>query len=89
MTLALSRNGEYLATAGQSGTKVKIWATLVKETNQAQKEGQTIITEPIYTVRRGLDRAVIKELVFSASSQLLAASSDHATIHCWKLPMKN
>lgn len=89
MTLALTRNGEYLATAGQSGTKVKLWRTKVDRKEGEEQNQQTFITEALYTVRRGLDRAVIKDLVFSASSQLLAASSDHATLHVWKLPMKD
>ena len=49
-TLALTRNGDYLATAGQSGTKVKIWSTKLKEGD---------VLEPIYIVRRGLNKAVI------------------------------
>lgn len=77
-TLALTRNGEYLATAGQSGTKVKIWSTNIQE-------GE--VPAPIYTVRRGLDKAEIRALVFSKSNKYLAASSDHATVHVFKLPM--
>ena len=76
--LALSRNGDYLATSGQSGTKIKIWTTKINEEE---------MPEPIYTVRRGLDKAIIRDLVFSRTSQYVGASSDHATVHVWKLPM--
>ena len=68
MTLALTRNGEYLATAGQSGTKVKLWRTKIDRKEGEELNQQTFITEALYTVRRGLDRAVIKDLVFIASS---------------------
>ena len=42
---------------------------------------------PIYTVRRGLDKAEIRGLVFSKTNKYLAASSDHATVHVFKLPL--
>ena len=38
-------------------------------------------------MRRGIDKAVIQDLVFSKNSQYLGASSNHATVHVWKLPM--
>ena len=85
MTLALSRNGEYLATAGQCGTKIKIWSTKTEEGEEQKQNAAPLV--PIYTVRRGLDRAVIKELVFSKTSKFIGLSSDHAKLHVWKLPM--
>lgn len=69
--LALTQDGQFLATASTKGTLVRIYNTL---------EG-TLLQE----VRRGADRAEIYCLAFSSTAQWLAVSSDKGTVHVFSL----
>ncbi|KAG9157227.1 hypothetical protein Leryth_004895 [Lithospermum erythrorhizon] len=69
--LALTQDGQFLATASTKGTLVRIYGT---------QEG-TLLQE----VRRGADRAEIYCLAFSPTVQWLAVSSDKGTVHVFSL----
>ena len=70
--LEMSKDGRILASASQTGTLIRIFATH----NCAR------ITE----LRRGVDNAIIFSLAISPSNKLLAATSDKATIHIFDIP---
>ncbi|KAJ6260687.1 hypothetical protein Dda_4914 [Drechslerella dactyloides] len=67
MALALSPNGELLATASENGTLIRIFSTA----------SSAIVTE----LRRGIDKALIYSMAFSPSSNRLAVTSDKGTLH--------
>ncbi|EWC48108.1 hypothetical protein DRE_02687 [Drechslerella stenobrocha 248] len=67
MALALSPNGELLATASENGTLIRIFSTASSGT----------VTE----LRRGIDKALIYSMAFSPSSTRLAVTSDKGTLH--------
>ncbi|KAF3935997.1 hypothetical protein ABW20_dc0108413 [Dactylellina cionopaga] len=67
MALALSPNGELLATASENGTLIRIFST----------SSSAIVTE----LRRGIDKALIYSMTFSPSSKRLAVTSDKGTLH--------
>ncbi|KAF3903627.1 hypothetical protein AA313_de0204984 [Arthrobotrys entomopaga] len=67
MALALSPNGELLATASENGTLIRIFSTA----------SSAIVTE----LRRGIDKARIYSMAFSPSSNRLAVTSDKGTLH--------
>ncbi|KAK2796512.1 Phosphatidylinositol 3,5-bisphosphate-binding protein [Emmonsiellopsis sp. PD_5] len=68
----LSPNGEVLATAGETGTLIRVFAT----TNCAR----------MAELRRGVDYAQIFSLAISPSNTLLAVTSDKSTLHIFDLP---
>ncbi|PGH09981.1 SVP1-like protein 2 [Blastomyces parvus] len=68
----LSPNGEVLATAGETGTLIRVFAT----TNCAK----------MAELRRGVDQAEIFSLAISPSNTLLALTSDKSTLHIFDLP---
>ncbi|PGH12309.1 SVP1-like protein 2 [Helicocarpus griseus UAMH5409] len=68
----LSPDGQVLATAGQTGTLIRIFAT----TNCAK----------MAELRRGVDQAEIFSLAISPSNTLLALTSDKSTLHIFDLP---
>ncbi|CAL5872057.1 uncharacterized protein PFLUO_LOCUS6314 [Penicillium psychrofluorescens] len=70
--MALSPDGEALATASEVGTLIRIFATA----------NCTKLAE----LRRGVDHAVIFSLAFSPSNTLLAVTSDKSTLHIFDLP---
>ncbi|KAL4872442.1 hypothetical protein BDV12DRAFT_143367 [Aspergillus spectabilis] len=70
--MALSPDGEVLATASEAGTLVRIFAT----SNCAK----------MAELRRGVDHAVIFSLAISPSNNLLAVTSDKSTLHVFDLP---
>ncbi|KAH0562783.1 Phosphatidylinositol 3,5-bisphosphate-binding protein [Trichoglossum hirsutum] len=70
--LDLSRDGEILATASETGTLIRIWST----TNCSR----------IAELRRGVDPAAIFSLAISPSNTLLATTSDKSTLHIFDLP---
>ncbi|KAF7909724.1 uncharacterized protein EAF01_003442 [Botrytis porri] len=70
--LALSRDDEIIATASETGTLVRVFAT----TNCAK----------IAELRRGVDHADIFSISISPSGQLLAVTSDKATLHVFDIP---
>ncbi|TQS35443.1 hypothetical protein Golomagni_04136 [Golovinomyces magnicellulatus] len=70
--LGLSLNGQILATASETGTLIRVFATH----NCAR----------IIELRRGIDQAVIFSLAISPSGLLLAATSDKSTLHIFDLP---
>ncbi|KAJ5958523.1 uncharacterized protein N7479_005673 [Penicillium vulpinum] len=70
--MALSPNGKLLATASESGTLVRIFAT----------GNCTKLAE----LRRGVDHAVIFSISFSPSNTLLAVTSDKSTLHIFDIP---
>ncbi len=65
--LAISQDGELLATASEQGTLIRIWST---------RSGAKL-TE----LRRGHDPATIFSLAFSPAGRLLACTSDKGTLH--------
>ncbi|KAL2812386.1 WD40-repeat-containing domain protein [Aspergillus granulosus] len=70
--MALSPDGEVLATASEAGTLVRIFAT----SNCAK----------MAELRRGVDHAVIFSLAISPSNDFLAVTSDKSTLHVFDLP---
>lgn len=70
--MALSPDGEILATASESGTLIRVFST----------SNCTKIEE----LRRGVDHAVIFSLGISPSNNLLAVTSDKSTLHIFDLP---
>ncbi|KAK6360437.1 Phosphatidylinositol 3,5-bisphosphate-binding protein [Orbilia blumenaviensis] len=67
MALALSPNGDLLATASENGTLVRIFST----------SSSAIVSE----LRRGIDKAMIYSMAFSPSSNRIAVTSDKGTLH--------
>ncbi|KAJ5282344.1 hypothetical protein N7497_002493 [Penicillium chrysogenum] len=70
--MALSPDGNLLATASEAGTLVRIFAT----------GNCTKLAE----LRRGVDHAVIFSISFSPSNTLLAVTSDKSTLHIFDIP---
>ena len=68
----LSRDGQYLATASETGTLIRVWSTV----------NCTKIAE----LRRGVDPAFIFSLAISPNSSMLAVTSDKSTLHIFDLP---
>ena len=69
--IALSPQGDRLATASGKGTLIRVWDT---------KSGMQT-----HELRRGADRAVIYGIHFHKSGLRLAVSSDKSTIHIFRL----
>ncbi|KAH8908158.1 WD40 repeat-like protein [Coniochaeta sp. PMI_546] len=70
--LQLSPDGELLATASDTGTLIRVFAT----SNCAR----------LAELRRGIDSATIFSLGFSPSGTLLACTSDKSTLHIFDVP---
>lgn len=70
--IAVSPDGELLATASEMGTLIRIFAT----SNCAK----------LAELRRGIDPATIFSLGFSPSGTLLACTSDKSTLHIFDVP---
>ncbi|KAJ5649866.1 SVP1-like protein 2 [Penicillium longicatenatum] len=70
--LALSPDGEVLATASETGTLIRVFSAA----------NCTKLAE----LRRGVDHAVIFSLSFSPSNVLLAVTSDKSTLHVFDVP---
>ncbi|KAH6675120.1 WD40-repeat-containing domain protein [Halenospora varia] len=70
--LDISRNGDILATASETGTLVRVFAT----SNCAR----------IAELRRGVDHANIFSIAISPSGELLAVTSDKSTLHVFDIP---
>ncbi|TVY20972.1 SVP1-like protein 2 [Lachnellula arida] len=68
----ISRDGEVLATASETGTLVRVFAT----SNCAR----------IAELRRGVDHATVYSLSIAPSGQLLAVTSDKSTLHVFDIP---
>lgn len=68
----ISRDGDILATASETGTLVRVFAT----SNCAK----------IAELRRGVDHATIYSLAIAPSGQLLAVTSDKSTLHIFDIP---
>lgn len=68
----ISRDGEVLATASETGTLIRVFAT----SNCAR----------IAELRRGVDHATIYSLAIAPGGQLLAATSDKSTLHVFDIP---
>jgi len=73
--MALCKNGELLATASEKGTLVRVW--------------NTTKSKPLCIFRRGADKAEIRDLQFSKNNTFMSVSSDHATIHLFKIDLTN
>ena len=69
--IAVSFDGNLIATASEQGTLIRIFTS---ETGEKLQE-----------VRRGKDKADIKHICFSPDYKFLAASSNKGTIHIWSL----
>jgi len=70
--IEISPDGEIMATASETGTLIRVFAT----SNCAR----------IAELRRGVDHATIFSLAISPSSQLLAVTSDKSTLHIFDIP---
>lgn len=70
----LSRDGDLLATASETGTLIRVFST----GNCAK----------IAELRRGVDQAFVYSLAISPSSTLLAVTSDKSTLHVFDLPQR-
>ncbi|KAJ4298376.1 Phosphatidylinositol 3,5-bisphosphate-binding protein [Collariella sp. IMI 366227] len=70
--IQLSPDGELLATASETGTLIRVFAT----SNCAR----------LVELRRGIDPATIFSLAFSPSGSLLACTSDKSTLHIFDVP---
>jgi len=70
--LDISRDGEILATASDTGTLVRVFAT----SNCAR----------IAELRRGVDHATVFSVAIAPSGQLLAVTSDKSTLHIFDIP---
>ncbi|KAJ5785890.1 SVP1-like protein 2 [Penicillium pulvis] len=70
--MALSPDGEVLATASETGTLIRVFSAA----------NCTKLAE----LRRGVDHAVIFSLSFSPSNILLAVTSDKSTLHVFDVP---
>lgn len=70
--IALSPDGEVLATASESGTLIRVWSTAS--------------SNKIAELRRGVDPASIFSLAISPSNTMLAVTSDKSTLHVFDLP---
>ncbi|KAE8442600.1 Phosphatidylinositol 3,5-bisphosphate-binding protein [Mollisiaceae sp. DMI_Dod_QoI] len=68
----ISQDGEVLATASETGTLIRVFAT----SNCAR----------IAELRRGVDHATIFSLAIAPSGQLLAVTSDKSTLHIFDIP---
>ena len=69
--IALNLDGTRLATSSDKGTLIRVFDT----------SNYTMLQE----LRRGMDRARIHSITFNPSSQYVACSSDHGTVHVWAL----
>lgn len=69
--MAFSPSGARLATASQRGTVIRVFALPGGE--------------PLFEFRRGTSACTVLALAFSADEQLLAVSSDHPTVHVFRL----
>ncbi|XP_015891871.1 autophagy-related protein 18a isoform X2 [Ziziphus jujuba] len=69
--LALTSDGQLLATASSKGTLIRVF--------------NTVDGTPLREVRRGADRAEIHSLAFSSTAQWLAVSSDKGTVHIFSV----
>ncbi|XP_050381853.1 autophagy-related protein 18a-like [Argentina anserina] len=70
---ALTKDGQFLATASCKGTLIRVFNTI---------DG-TLLQE----VRRGADRAEVYSLAFSSTAQWLAVSSDKGTVHVFSIKL--
>lgn len=70
--IQLSRDGEFLATASDTGTLIRVFST-----SSCAK---------IAEFRRGIDSASIFSLAFSPDSTMLACTSDKFTLHVFDIP---
>lgn len=71
--LALSPGGDRLATASQRGTVIRVF----------QLPGG----EPLFEFRRGSSQSRISSMSFSPDARFLSVSSDHQTVHIFKLEL--
>ena len=69
--LALNLDGSHLATASERGTLVRVWDT---------RSGARLAE-----LRRGAESAEIQSLSFNLDSSCILVSSDHGTVHIFKL----
>ncbi|KAK4074491.1 uncharacterized protein Triagg1_5087 [Trichoderma aggressivum f. europaeum] len=70
--IQLSTDGELLASASETGTLIRVYAT----SSCAR----------LAELRRGIDPATIYSLAFSPSGSLLACTSDKSTLHIFDVP---
>lgn len=70
--LQLSRDGQLLASASETGTLIRVYATA----NCVR----------VAELRRGIDPATIFSLAFSPSGAMLACTSDKSTLHIFDIP---
>ncbi|TDZ20053.1 SVP1-like protein 2 [Colletotrichum sidae] len=73
--IALSPDGELLATASEKGTLIRVYVTK----NRAK----------LVELRRGVDPATIFSLAFSPEGTKLACTSDKSTLHVFDVPHNN
>lgn len=69
--MKLSQDGSLLATASPKGTLIRVWDTTTG--NQ------------VADVRRGMDVALISDIVFDPTNSVVACSSDKGTVHVFNI----
>jgi WD40 repeat protein len=72
--ISLNYNGSIMATASDRGTLIRLFLT---ETGYFFQE-----------IRRGKDKAIIKDICFEPNNKLIACCSDKGTVHIWNLESK-
>jgi WD40 repeat protein len=72
--ISFNNNGSIMATASDRGTLIRLFLT---ETGYFFQE-----------IRRGKDKAVIKDICFEPNNKLIACCSDKGTVHIWNLESK-
>lgn len=80
--MALSVDGQYLATASVKGTIVRLFSTM--ESSKGLDSTQPIGV-PLREFRRGVEQAVIGCLSFSLDKCWLACASDRGTVHIFRV----
>jgi WD40 repeat protein len=72
--IALNNNGSIMATASDRGTLIRLF-----------------LTDMCYffqEIRRGKDKAIIRDICFEPNNKLIACCSDKGTVHIWNLESK-
>lgn len=72
--IALNYNGSIMATASERGTLIRLFLT---DTCYSFQE-----------IRRGKDKAIIRDICFGPNNKLIACTSDKGTVHIWNLESK-
>ncbi|KAH3899084.1 uncharacterized protein SCODWIG_00097 [Saccharomycodes ludwigii] len=95
-SLAISPNGEYLASCSERGTLIRIFKlysggaqNTIGNTNENYNKGSSNneLGTLLYEFRRGLEIADVYEIKWSPDSKKIACISDKCTLHIFQLPL--